>query len=87
MVAFDRSFLSPASRAWDSLADVIPGLHSLRSLTRGYYYVAAPRLVDRQSQIDPMTTWFCFPCGGRDGSVSVKPDNSLGCGNLRESIL
>jgi len=32
-----RKILSPASRALNLRGDVIPGLRSLRSLTRGYY--------------------------------------------------
>ncbi|HKP35696.1 MAG TPA: hypothetical protein VJT71_02470 [Pyrinomonadaceae bacterium] len=40
--------------ALDSNEDVIPGLRSLRSLTRGYHHTAAPRLVDADIQVDAM---------------------------------
>ena len=49
--------LSPARAGLNHLGDVIPGLRSLRSLTRGYYHAAAPRLVDADIDVDLVLSW------------------------------
>ena len=48
--------LSPAKAGSGFIRDVIPGLRSLRSLTRGYNHAAATRLVDADIQVDAVIT-------------------------------
>jgi len=63
------SLLSPAKAGLGFVGDMIPGLRSLRSLTRGYYHAAAPRLVDPNIHID----------SGRVGIINIgrNPTKSL----------
>jgi hypothetical protein len=51
-VGWDHSILSPAKAGSESLGDVIPGLRSLRSLTRGYILSPTARLVAANIHLD-----------------------------------